>query len=120
MCPVETKGGSTVTAIDLASACVPSGVHGRSGAEWDVEVADERGLRLQRILLRTDTQAQLGAGVRDNRVDRPVDGQSIEARDRHGGSRPDAPAQTARAEERNTRFDLGEAWLTVRLFYCVM
>ena len=77
---------------------------GFSPSRWRIS---ER-LRLDRILLRMDTQAHLGARVRDDGVDRLVDGQDVDSGHRHRRARPDPLAEAAGAEEGNARQDLGQ------------
>src|SRR5262249_13082975 len=71
-----------------------------------LEVPDEHGLRFARILVRMHAQTELGARVRQDRVDRAIDRQDVDPGYRHGRPGPDALAEAARPEERHARLDL--------------
>ena len=73
-----------------------------------LEVADEGGLRLCRILRGVEAHAHLRARGGHDRVHGPVDRQHVDAGHGERGARPEALAEPARADERHALLDLRE------------
>ena len=68
-----------------------------------LEVAHERRLRLERVLLGMDAAAHLGSRVGHDRVHGAVDGQRVDSSHGERRTRPDPLAELARPQERHVR-----------------